>query len=230
MKHPVVVAHQPDFMPYLGFFHRLILADLFIVYDDAQFVKGGWHNRDRIKTAQGPAWITVPVIKKNRAGQGIYEVEIPAQDTWRQKHLRTIKASYRKAPNFAEVFTLIEGVYSAEHHALCAHNWALIEVFMDYFSIQIDVQWSSKIDAAGKSNAQLIDMMRRVDCGTYLSGTGAKDYVDEEMWRDAGIELVWQEFVHPVYPQLHGEFIPYLSCIDFAMMCGRDLRGALGLS
>lgn len=229
MRHPVVVVHQPDFMPYLGFFHRLYLADTFIVYDNAQFVKGGWHNRDQIKTAQGPAWITVPVIKKNRIGQNIDQAELPALETWRKKHLRTIEAAYRKAPHFAEVFALIEAVYAANHQTLYEHNWALISAFLDFFAVDVEILRVSELAPAGKSNALLIDLMKKVDCGTYLSGTGAKDYVDEDMWRDAGIELVWQEFEHPTYPQLHGEFVPYLSCIDFAMMCGPDLRRALGL-
>lgn len=230
MKRPVAVAHQPDFLPYLGFFHRLIIADTFVVLDHVQFVKRGWHNRDQIKTANGPLWLSVPVQSKGKYTQAIHEVPIHEEGgKWRRKHLQTIENAYRKAPHFEEVFPLVETAYAANHETLCGHNGALIEGFLDLFSIEVQVQWSSQLSPEGSSNKMLIDLMRKVDCGTYLSGPGARDYMDEQMWRDSGIDLAWQEFEHPVYPQLHGEFVPYLSSIDFAMMCGPDLRGALGL-
>ena len=107
----IITIHQPDFIPWLGFFHRWAVSDLYIVLDDVQFLRRGWHHRDRIKTASGECWLTIPVRKKGRYLQQIRQVELDNDQIWRQKHLRTIEVAYKKAPNFDHCYVALKEIY-----------------------------------------------------------------------------------------------------------------------
>jgi len=215
-----VVIHQPDFMPYLGFFHRLLHADLYIVLDDVQFLRRGWHHRDKIKTPHGDKWFTLG-LQKSPQNEKINNIMLNHED-WKQEHLNLFIQNYKKAPYYAEIFPYIELLYSNKFDKMIDFNMISITMLMKLFNISIEMEYSSKYNLQTKANELLSDLLQKVEATNYLSGIGAKDYFDSKPFNDANIEVIWQDFKHPIYPQLHGEFIPYLSSIDLLFNCGID--------
>jgi len=217
MKKTVVI-HQPDFLPYLGFFHRLLSADLYIVFDNVQFLRRGWHHRDKIKTINGEKWLTIG-IKKAPQNTKIHNIYL-ANNNWKTKHLEMLKNSYRKAAYYQEIYPYLQELYSKEFEKIIDFNMASIQMLMKIFDIHINIELASKHNFSSTANELLVDILKVVNATEYLSGVGAKDYFKQEPFDNANIKVIWQDFKHPVYPQLHGEFIPYLSSIDMLFNCG----------
>jgi hypothetical protein len=218
----VVVIHQPDFLSYLGFFHRLLHGDLYVVLDDVQFVKGtsqSWMNRDKIKTLNGEKWLTINVQKAPR-GTNINEILLNDTLNWKKQNLDLLKQNYKKAKYFNEIFPYIERLYTNETNKLSDFNMASIFMLIELFDIKIDTVYSLDLNTTQTKSERLVEILTQVDATHYLSGVGAKDYHVDKPFNDANIEVIWQDFKHPVYPQLHGEFIPYLSSIDLLLNCG----------
>jgi hypothetical protein len=217
-----VVIHQPDFLSYLGFFHRLLQADLYIVLDDVQYVKGtsqSWMNRDKIKTQNGEQWLTVN-IKKAPTGTKINEILLNDTLNWKKKNLDLLTQNYRKAPYFDEIYPYLEDLYSKECDNLSEFNMESIYMLNKLFDITIDIVFSSSLKSTTTKSERLVELLKQVDATHYLSGVGARDYHDDEPFDRAKIQVLWQEFTHPIYEQLHGDFIPYLSSIDLLFNCG----------
>mgnify|MGYP001038531178 CR=1 FL=1 len=224
MKNKLVVIHQPDFMPYLGFFQRLITADIYIVLDNVQYVRGSrtQTSRDKIKALNGEKWINVG-IQKPLYKSRIDEIYLLKDNSWKERSLNLIKENYRKADYFEEVYPYIEKLYSFECNKMVDFNMASINMLTELFGIEnIEIKYASNLSVTGKSNELIINLVKTVGCHRYLSGVGAKNYYIPELYEQAGIEVIWQKFEHPVYKQQFGEFIPYLSSIDLLLNCGID--------
>jgi len=217
----IVVIHQPDFLPYLGFFHRFLYADLYVILDMVQFVSSNrsWHNRDKIKTHQGEKWLTVSVKKASRKIR-INEVSLAESIDWKAKNINLIVQNYKKAPYFNEIIPHIEELYRFQCKKMVDFNLKSIKILMNLFDIKIETILSSELNPQGKGNTLLVDILKKMNASHYLSGIGAKDYYDPAPYTEADIQVVWQEFSHPVYPQQYGAFIPYLSSIDLLFNCG----------
>lgn len=229
-----VVIHQPDFLPHLGFFHRFLNSDHFIVLDHVQYVKGtsrAWTNRDKIKTVEGERWLTVST-KKASHGTPINQIELSDTVDWRNKNLSLLEHSYNEAPYYSEVIPYVKKLYEDSCNLLCEFNMKSIIMLMELLDVKIPYEMSSNMNPQGRSNELLVDLLKKSEATHYLSGQGAKDYYQPGPFEDAGIKVKWQEFKPPVYPQLNGEFIPYLSSIDLLFNCGIDgskiiLRGSV---
>ena len=218
----VVTIHQPDFMSYLGFFHRLLHSDLYIALNDVQFVSGSsraWTNRDKIKTQNGEKWLTVNIHKAPR-GTNINEILLNDSINWKNKNLNLLKQNYRDSNYFYEIFPYIENLYANSFKKLSDFNMASIRMLLGLFDIKIDIEYSSNLNTTKTKSERLVEIVTQVDATHYLSGIGAKNYHVDRPFDDANIEVLWQDFNHPVYLQLHGEFIPYLSSIDLLFNCG----------
>ncbi len=221
MKKTVVI-HQPDFLSYLGFFHRLLHSDLYIVLDDVQFVKGtsqSWMNRDKIKTQNGEQWLTIN-IKKAPSGTNINEILLSDTINWKKQNLDLLKQNYRKAEYFDEIFPYLEKLYSNDYEKLHEFNMASVLMIMELFDIKIDIVYSSILKTTQTKSERLVELLTQVNATHYLSGVGARDYHIDKPFEDANIKVIWQDFKHPTYTQFHGEFIPYLSSIDLLFNCG----------
>ena len=214
-----VVIHQPDFLPYLGFFHRLLNADLLVILDNVQFLREGWHHRDKIKIYNGVKWHNLK-INKAPLCTSICDIFLLNDTKWINNNLNQIKEAYRKAEFFDEIYPYIEKLYSKKFTKMIDVNLFSIEILMELFDIKIQIKYSSEYNILTKSNDLVVDILKQVDATHYLSGVGSKDYFKKEPFEKANIEVIWQDFKHPVYPQLHGEFIPYLSSIDLLFNCG----------
>lgn len=218
----ICAVHQPGFIPYLGFFHKFKNSDVFIFYDTAQYSKNDFMNRNRIKTPNGPLWLTIPV--STHLGERIYETKITATP-WRDKHLRTLEAMYKKTPYFNEIFGIIEKVYREKNDRLVDVTIPILKELCTQFSPQVQIFLASELtlDLNLKSTEALVAMMKRVGADTYLSGPGAKDYLVEDLFVQENIQVVWQDFHHPTYKQLYGEFVPNLSVIDALFHLGTKM-------
>jgi hypothetical protein len=216
------VIHQPDFLPWLGYFHRLLQADLFIALDHVQFVTGtsrSWTHRDMIKTPQGAKWLSLRV-QKAPFGTAIRDVCLAPDPEWRIENLNLIRENYRKAPFFQEIFPHLETLYRQPHAGMAAMNIASLDLLEEMLDTRTPRLISSEMSPQGTSTAMLVDLLKKAGATRYVSGLGARAYLDAALLEKAGIELVWQAFRPPVYPQLHGEFIPTLSSIDALFNCG----------
>lgn len=217
----IAVIHQPDFMPYLGFFDRLIKADIYVVLDNVQHVRGnhGWTSRDKIKTEQGEKWISIEIQKAPRDTL-ISDVMISEDDRWKKRHLNLIQENYHRSEYFDEIMPYINELYTPSYKRMIDFNIASIDMLLNLFDIHIDMVFASDLHPVGRSNELLVDILNKIGIKRYLSGNGAKDYYNPIPYKKAGIEVIWQDFRHPVYSQQYEGFIPYLSSIDLLLNCG----------
>lgn len=216
-----VVVHQPDFVPYLGFFHRLLRCDVWVVLDHVQLNKEGWVHRDQIKTAYGVKWLSIP-LKKSPLAISILETEVSSMD-WRGEHMRKLHEAYRKAARYRAVLPLLEDIYACEDTRLSQFTLHALRLLLTTLDIQVPrILYSSDMEPQASSNALVAELTLKAGGTRYLSGLGARNYFDPAPYAAGGIEVVWQEFTHPVYPQLHGDFVPFLTCLDLLCNCGVD--------
>jgi hypothetical protein len=214
----ICAVHQPNFLPYLGFFDKLYRCDVFVLYDTAQFVKREFHNRNRIIGTQGtPEWLTVPVAV--RFGQRIADISI-ADDSqpFRDQHLRTLEYAYGHRPGASETIAAVSEAYTAHGFG------SLVELNVDLLDRVVELLGGGPrrvlaselgIDPTLRSTDALVAIVQSVGADTYLSGAGGRGYLDEDRVAAAGIDLAWQDFHHPVYAQhAIGDFVPNLSIVD----------------
>ena len=222
-----VAVHQPQYIPWLGYFHKIASSDLFVLLDTVQYKKREFQNRNRIKTPAGPLWLTIPVLTKGSYLQKISEVQIDNQERWAEKHRHSLERNYAHAPYYKKYRDFLEEIYGQEWASLIEVNMATIKYLCQALNLDTPIMLESTIGTTQTQTARIIEICQKVKADIYLSGQGAKDYLDENLLAQNGITLEYQEFVHPVYPQLYGPFIPYLSTLDLIFNCGPDSKKIL---
>ena len=195
-------------------------VDEFILYDDVQFTKNDWRNRNQIKTPEGVQWMTVPVgqdIKRR-----IRDVELPSSN-WQAKHWRTLESNYRRAPHFEEIAAILEPLYmQRQHKHLSALNRELIEAVNAYLGISTKISNSWDYQLIEGTSARLANLCNQVGATEYISGPSAKDYIEELFFKDCGIKLTWFDYAgYPEYPQLWGGFSHEVTILDLLFNCGK---------
>lgn len=217
----IIAIHQPQYLPWLGYFDKMIHSDAFCYLDNVQYKKNEWQNRNRIKTAQEWQWITVPVLY--RFPEKISEVKINNTTKWKKKHLHSIATNYGKAPFFSEYIDLFENVYSKDWTFLYELNVNLIESLRKSLNLdQKQTVLSSTLRLSNDPTDRLIDICQSLGGDTYLSGQDGAKYMNLERFKERGIKVIFQNFQHPVYDQLYGNFQPNLSIIDLLFNCGPE--------
>jgi hypothetical protein len=214
-----LAAHQPQYLPWLGLFDKLDRADVFVLLDNVQFTKNEWQNRNRIKGPAGWQWITVPV--RHRFPQIIKEVEIREDQPWRRKHVRALESNYGRAAFFEQTMPLLSDVLGQAWAHLADLNIELIRKLADRLGIETDLRLGSEFDTRDDPSLRLLDLCLELDADSYLSGAGG-DYLNRSAFTEAGVGVRIQEFAHPRYPQLHGDFEPFMSVVDLLMNCGSE--------
>ena len=222
-----LAVHQPNFLPWLGYFDKMASADVFVLIDDVQYVKQSVCNRSKIKNNMGEAvWLTIPVRISKGWDQNMNEIEMDYAQKWPVKVLNQIRGAYANAPYFKEHFEKIKDLITPEYPSLAALNIALIRYVKDVIGIATKVHVASELNENfGTKNDRNMNICKYFKGDTYLSGAGAKKYNDEALFRNHRISLRYHEFAHPVYPQINGPFLPNLSVIDLLFNCGPDSRG-----
>lgn len=218
---------QPSYIPWRGYFHQIQKADLFVFYDDVQYDKHGWRNRNRIKTRQGAQWLTIPVHSKGVIVENIpiHAVEIAWEQPWAERHLRAIQQNYSKAPFYQENASWIEEVFSRRPVNLADFTIPLtIEIARKLGIQHTRFLRSSALQASGEKTDRLIAILSQIGATHYISGPSASSYIEEEKFQAAGITLEYMEYNYPEYPQLYPPYDPLVSILDLLFMTGPDAR------
>ncbi|MEY4747482.1 MAG: hypothetical protein RLZZ416_531 [Candidatus Parcubacteria bacterium] len=223
----ILTAHQPVYLPWLGLFHKIALSDEFCYFDDVQYLKKDWNNRNKIKTSQGPLWLTVPVLTTGHREKPIREIEINNAVNWRAKHWRSIYLNYHRAPYFERYADYFEGLYRRDWVHLSALNEHMLTWLLRELGIAVKFHKASEFAFKGQKSDLVLDMCRQLGANTYVFGALGTQYADEADFNKAGINILFQDYKHPVYPQLHGDFVPHMSVIDLLFNCGGASREIL---
>lgn len=218
----VVGILQPGYLPWLGFFEQVYRSDVFVLYDDVQFEKGSWRNRNRIKTNAGATWLTVPVLVKGKAFPLIKEVTINSAVPWQKKHIRTIHLNYSKTPYFGAYADSLFQILDRPWKYLIDLDLELIYWFLEQLKIPTPIRVSSELGIGGSRVQRIIDIILSLGGDCFYEGAAGVKYIDVEIFKKAGITVLFQEYDHPKYPQLYGDFVPYLSAVDLLFNCGPD--------
>jgi hypothetical protein len=227
-----VLITQSNYIPWKGYFDAIELADVFVLYDDAQYTRRDWRNRNVIKTHQGPIWLTIPIQVKGRFHQPVKEALVADHD-WAEKHWETIRREYARAAHFDRYGPLLEVLYkqAGTETRLSDINRLFLGGICDMLGIETPMRWSSEFDLRGDRNGKLINMCRDLSATHYLTGPKARAYLAEDRFRQAGIEVVWLDYSrYPEYEQLHGAFRHNVSAVDLLLNLGsrsRDYMKAL---
>jgi hypothetical protein len=222
----IVAAHQPQFLPWLGYFDKMLRADIFVLIDDVQFKKNEWQNRNRIKTSQGWQWLTVPV--KYKYPQVIREVLINNGPNWQRKHRQALESNYRKAPYYQFVEEFFEEVYSRSWDLISELNISVVRKLARLLGIKTPVFVSSRLGKFPPDrDSRLIAITKHFGGDTYLAGGGGRQYMDLEKYKENGLQVLFQDYRHPVYRQLFGRFEPFMSVIDLFLNHGNESLSTL---
>ncbi len=216
---------QPSYIPWRGHFDQINKADLFIFYDDVQYDKHGWRNRNRIKNRQGGQWLTIPVHSKGVVIEEIpiHQIEIAWEQPWNVQHWRAIQQNYSKAPYFKLYAPWLEEVYQRKPARLADFTIPLMmEIAQELGICQTRFLRSSELKASGSKTDRLISILTQVGIDHYISGPSASSYIETEKFQAAGIKLEYMEYNYPQYPQLYPPYDPFVTVLDLMFMVGPD--------
>ena len=217
-----VVILQSNYIPWRGYFDLINAADLFVFHDDLQFTKGDWRNRNRILTARGPEWLTIPTgTDEHRL---ICEVEVPDQ-SWKTKHRRRIEESYRAAPHFSQGRDLLDFLYDDPTTNLSDYNQRAVREIARRLSIDTDFADSRSLQPVGTKTERVVSILQQVNATRYISGPAGRNYLDQSLFDSAGIELEYFSYdAYKDYPQLHAPFRGDVTILDLFFNVGPDTR------
>lgn len=217
-----IVISQPMFFPWVGIFEQIKLSDVFIHYDDVQFPQGrSFISRVQIKTNNGVNWLTAPV-NRTESGRLINQTVLVSDNDWRAHHLQTLKHSYARAPFFDEMYELVKEIYSFPTDNLSSFNCNCIEKIASYLNIKTTFFKSSDIGFKSSSSEKLLDLCLHFGATDYITGLGAINYLDYSIFENSSIKVNYMNYEKRSYPQLHGEFTPFVSVLDGIANLGKN--------
>jgi hypothetical protein len=214
----IVSVHQPQYIPWLGFFDKITKSDYFVFLDNVQYKEREYQNRNKIRTQMGSIWLSVPVISKGQGRQVIRDVLIDNEVDWRKQHLRSLETWYAKAEYFKVYHKFFQETYSKDWEKLSELNINIISFFLKELGINTKIVFETALGISSAKTDRIVDICNKLNADTYLSGAGGRDYLEEGKFTASGIKLLYQDFSHPKYRQQFmandEDFIPYLSTVD----------------
>ena len=224
-----VAVLQPSYLPWLGYLDQIARADLFVFYDDVQYDKHGWRNRNRIRVAnrQGWSWLTVPVRLETPFPR-LLDVSTDERVPWRRKHRATIAAAYARAPYYHLLDEFFGDTFASNEVNLVEIAIRTVGAFTQAFDIATPLHRSSKLGIDGQRSERLLNICKYFGASHYLSGSAARAYLDVALFETNGVTVEWQDYDHPVYLQRHAPFVSHLSALDALLCVGPDARRFLG--
>lgn len=220
-----VVILQPSYIPWRGYFDQIRRSDIFVFYDDIQYDKHGWRNRNQIKTHQGKQWLTIPVHTKGVTnGTSIKDIRIDWSKPWAKNHLKSLTISYSRAPYFKECLPLLEAIYRRRDEFLADFTIGtsfLLAHELGFTSTRF-MRSSELAGIQGQKTDRVINVLKRVGATHYLCGPSASSYMEPEKFESAGISFEYMQYNYPVYKQLHPPYDPNVSILDLLFMTGMD--------
>ena len=215
-----VAIHQPQYLPWLGYLDKLDQADVFVLLDTVQFKKNEWQNRNRIRTAEGWQYLTVPVL--HEFPQRLGQVRINNQTDWRRKHLQALETHYGKAPHYDSYAPVFRELLARDWERLSLLNEAVLSAVAGAFGITTPIVKASQHTTREEQTGRLVDLCKALDADCYLAGAGGREYMNLAEFNIAGITVEFQNFVSPEYAQAYRPFIAGLSAIDLLFNCGGE--------
>lgn len=219
-----VAIHQPAYNPWLGYLHRIALADVFVFLDTVQFEKNSFTNRNRVRIGKsGSGWLTVPVIQKGHTRATLQDLKIAPQK-WARKHLRTLVQNYAKTPHFDTVYPAWEALLDRPHVYLADLCWDMLQMICRELGIKTKLVRSSTLQVQGEKSDLVLNIVTGLNGRRYISGPQGRDYLKLAAFRERSIEVVYHDYQHPPYPQSGKAFIPFLGVFDFLCEVHPDQR------
>jgi hypothetical protein len=222
----ILSAHQPGYLPWLGLFHKIYLSENFVFFDIVQYQKKEFDNRNLIKTSSGPLWLSIPVSSKNHFNKFLFEIEIQNNE-WKKKHLKTIEISYKKTPFFENFFYDFRDILLTDFKYLVELNISLIKFFLNILDINTKLYTASDFNFVGSKSELVLDMCKKMGSKKYIFGSQGKSYANIESFSKNNIDLIFQDYKHPIYNQLYGKFSPFMSILDLIFNEGELSRDIL---
>lgn len=218
----ILTAHQPAYLPWLGYFHKIAISDTFIILDDVQFEKNSFINRNKIKTPQGAIWLTVPVLTIGHTQKVILDIEINNTVDWRSKHWKSIYLNYKKAPYFYKYSDFFEDLYKKEWKKLTELLSYTLRFFVQELKINTKIYRQSDLGIHERNQQLILNLCQHFNAQIFVFGILGKNYADIDSFKKSGIKVIFQDYNHPIYPQLWGNFICNLSIADFLFNVGPE--------
>src|SRR5438067_416813 len=219
----ICVILQPSYIPWRGYFHQIQRADVFVFYDDVQYDKHGWRNRNRIKTPQGSQWLTIPILTKGALDTPINQIQIAWNTRWNDKHWASLKQNYGKAPFFKQYSPMLEELYRSKPQLLADFTIdSTIQLARELGLHQTKFIRSSSLNVTGVKTDRILQILKQLGATHYISGPAAKDYLEEEKFAEAGIGLEYIIYDYQEYPQLYPPFDPQVTILDLLFMMGPE--------
>jgi len=221
----VLTAHQPSYLPWLGFFHKVTLSDVFVLLDNLQFDKNSkenFINRNKIKTANGGAWLTIPLEQKGNFRESIINMKICKKNNWAVKHYKSIYSSYRRADYFDEYISFFENYYDNDSDSLIDFLKIQLNYLLSTLNIGTKVFLLSELPVEGKKQELMLNLCKYFNADKFIFGKLGADYADKNYFKSHNVEIYFQDYMHPTYKQLWGDFIPFMSVIDLLFNEGKN--------
>jgi hypothetical protein len=224
----IATIHQVNYLPWLGYFSKIKNSDAFVMFDMADYSKRGLMNRNKIRTADGWMYLTIPIEKKFYR-KPFNEVLLPPNEKWREEHWKAMLFNYKKASHFASYSDFFEKLYRKKHKTLMELNEEIILYIFKQLGIEVKVFRTAElgIDKRLKKTDILLDILKRINADTYLSGPGGKTYIEPEKFEEAGIGLRFHEYEHPEYRQRFDGFVPFMAAVDALFNMGEKAKGLI---
>jgi len=224
----IVSINQPAYLPWLGYFHRIAVSDAHVVLDHAQFEKNSFTNRNKIRTAAGWCWLTVPIKTAGKFGDlPINQVGIANEKAWAVKHWQTLRFNYSKAPFFAQHSGFFDGIYARRWDRLADLAGEITRYLLSAFGIRTKLYFSSQMNVSGKKDELVLNLCREIGATEYLSGPLGRNYLREGLFTQHKIAVRYDDYRHPTYPQVYPQFEPYMAAVDLLFNAGPASREIL---
>ncbi|MFX1391991.1 MAG: WbqC family protein [Promethearchaeota archaeon] len=218
----ILTAHQPAYLPWLGFFHKLLISDIAVILDNVQFQKNYFINRNKIRTNHGDTWLTVPVLTSGHIDKRMIEMKINNNINWHKKHKKSINIHYKKAPYFLNYYDYFEKLYDKNWIYLTDLLKETMSFFFKELNIETKIYYQSNLGFKKKKQDLILEMCEYFDSDIFVFGKDGRKYADPEYFKLNKRNIYFQDYNHPTYPQLHGDFIPYLSVLDLLFNVGSE--------
>lgn len=218
----ILSAHQPAYLPWLGYFHKIAISDVFVILDEVQFEKNSFTNRNKIKTANGSIWLSVPMDMNGHMNKTIKDMEITNKFNWGEKHWKSVYLNYKKAPYFNLYSDFLEDTYRKEWNTLTELTEYMTKYFLKQLGIKTKIFRQSDIKTKYKKQELIVELCRKLNADTFVFGKMGENYADKDYFKDNNINIYFQEYQHPIYKQIWDEFIPNLAIIDLLFNVSRD--------
>ncbi|QXM05179.1 WbqC family protein [Crassaminicella indica] len=217
-----IAISQPRYLPACNYIERMIISDVFVMLDNVQHQKRAFEHRNRIRTTNGCCWLSIPIDRKNSKSDKIKDLLVLNDESWEENHYKNFVHNYKKTPFYDEIIKLLEEFYSKKRIYFNEVVRDMLNILINYLELKVKVEWASNYIWKCKKDDLLIEITKYFDGDIYISGPNGRNYIDKNKFIKNDIELVFHEYNHPVYNQIWGDFIPYMTIWDMLFYCGKD--------